>query len=449
VSIRFSTYDEALDFLLATTDYEKMSTYRYDLTTHDLSRMEALLGELDDPHRRFPTIHVAGTKGKGSTSLMLAGIFRASGLRVGLYSSPHLMDLRERITVDGVLIPPRDFCREMDDVARAVEAVRPRFPDHPPTFFEIVTTLGFLHFARQAVELAVTEVGLGGRLDATNVVTPLVSVITPVSIDHTIQLGDTLGAIAGEKAGIIKPGVAVVCGPQEPEALAVIEERARELDAPFLLAGREMEVGRIRAEQPPGLGFGVRTPRGWRRDLRLGLLGRHQAVNAAVAVAAAELAAERSGLALSDESVREGLAEVKAPARVEVVPGDPTIILDAAHNPASTRALAEALRFHFGSKPVVLLFGMAADKDVAGALREVLPLARALVATTNLSPRSAGPEDLAALARQGGCAEVHAEGDVPKALALARGLCRPGEMLVVTGSFYLAGAVRRLLLAAC
>lgn len=445
MSARFNTYDQALDYLFTTTDYEKMSTYRYDLTTHDLSRMEALLAELDGPHRRFPTIHITGTKGKGSTALMLAGIFRASGLRVGLYTSPHLVDLRERITVNGSPISPEDCCLGINDVAGAVEAVRPRFPDHPPTFFEIMTVLGFLHFARQTVELAVVEVGLGGRLDATNVVTPLVSVITTVSVDHTIQLGDTLRSIAGEKAGIIKRGVPVVSGPQAREALTVIEERARELDAPFLLADRGFEVGGVRAEEPLGLGFAVRTPRGWRRGLRLGLLGSHQAVNAAVAVATAELAAERAGLPLSDSSLAQGLAEVRAPARVEVVPGEPTLILDAAHNPASARALTDALRFHFGNPPVVLLFGMAADKDVAGTLREVLPLARALVATTNLSPRSANPEDIADLAREAGCVEVHAESDVPKAFALARSLCQPGDMLVVTGSFYLAGAVQEIL----
>ena len=240
--------------------------------------------------------------------------------------------------------------------------------------------------------------------------------------------------------------MSVVCGPQEPEALAVIEGRARQLDVPFLLAGREIDVGGARPEEPPGLVFDLRTPQGRRRGLRLGLLGAHQAVNAAMAVAAAELAAERGGLLLSDDSVREGLARVEAPARVEVIPGTPILVLDAAHNPASTRALAEALRFHFGDRRVVLLFGMAGDKDVAGTLRQILPLARAVVATTNLSPRSVEPEEVVRLAREGGCAEVYAESDVPKALTLARGLCQPGEMLVVTGSFYLAGAVRPMLL---
>ena len=445
MSPRFADYQEALDYLFATTDYERMSTYRYDLTTHDLARMEALLAELGRPHRRLPVIHVAGTKGKGSTALMLAAVFRSAGLRVGLYTSPHLVDLRERIVVDGSPISPQDFCREMNQVAEAVETVGARFAEHPPTFFEIITALALLHFHREAVGLAVVEVGLGGRLDATNVVAPLASVITTVSIDHTVQLGGTLRAIAAEKAGIIKPGVPLVSGPQEPEALEIIEERARGAGAPLLLVGREVEVTGVRALEPPGLEFDLRAARGWRRGLRLGLLGPHQATNAAVAVAAAEQAAGRGGLPLTEEAVERGLGRVRAPARVEIVAEEPTMVLDAAHNPASGRALAEALAFHFGSRPVVLLVGMAADKDVAGTLREVLPLARAVVATTNLSPRSAKPEDLAQLAREAGCREVHAEGDVPKAFALARQLCQPGEMLVVTGSFYLAGAVRRLL----
>ena len=442
MSSHFTSYDEALDYLFSTTDYERMSTYRYDLTTHDLSRMEALLTELDEPHRRMPTIHIAGTKGKGSTAFMLASIFQAAGLRVGLYVSPHLVDLRERINVDGVDISPEEFTRLLADVARAVGVVRPRFAEYPPTFFEIMTALGFAYFAKAAVDLAVVEVGLGGRLDATNVLTPLVSVITTVSIDHTLQLGSTLQSIAREKAGVIKTGVPVVSGPQEPEALTIIQQRTEELGAPLWLFGREVEVSGVRATEPLGLEFDLRTPRGCRRGLRLGLLGPHQAINAAVAVSAAEWSAERGDLPLPEEAVTRGLFEVRAPGRVEVIPGKPTVVLDAAHNPASSRALAEALRFHFGSRPVVLLFGMAADKDVAGTLREILPLSRALVATTNLSPRSAKPEDIARLAKEAGCAEVFAEADVAKAFALAQQLCRPGEMLVITGSFYLAGAIR-------
>jgi len=445
VSPRFASYDAALDYLFSTTDYERMSTYRYDLTTHDLARMEALLALLGDPHRLVPSIHIAGTKGKGSTAFMLTEVFRAAGLCVGLYTSPHLVDLRERIVVDGALISPEDFCREMSDVAGAADVVRERFPQYPPTFFEIVTALGFLHFARSRVDLAVVETGLGGRLDATNVVLPLVSVITTISIDHTIQLGNTVQSIAGEKAGIIKPGVPVVSGPQQPEAQAVIEAGAAERQAPLLSFGRDIEVSGIRPTEPPGLAFDVRTPAGWRSGLELRLLGPHQGTNAAVAVTAAEVAAKRGGLALPAEAVSRGLAETRAPGRVEFFPGEPAVILDAPHNPASTRALAEALRFHFGARPVVLLFGIAGDKDVPGTLREVLPVARALVATTNLSPRSAKPEEIARLAREGGCPEVHAEPDVPKAFALARGLCRPGELLVITGSFYLAGEVRRLL----
>ena len=445
MSPRFASYDAALDYLFSTTDYERMSTYRYDLTTHDLARMEMLLALLGNPHRRLPSIHIAGTKGKGSTAFMLAEVFRAAGLRVGLYTSPHLVDLRERIVVDGAPISEEAFCREMGDVAAAADAARERFPQYPPTFFEIVTALGFLHFARAAVDLAVVEVGLGGRLDATNVVTPLASVITTISIDHTIQLGNTLQSIAGEKAGIIKPAVPLVSGPQQPEAQAVIESRAAERQAPLLSFGRDFEVSGVRPREPAGLAFGVRTPAGWRRGLELALLGPHQAVNAAVAVAAAEVAAARGSFPLPADAVRRGLAGTRAPARVEFFPGEPAVILDAAHNPASTRALAEALRFHFGNRSVVLLFGIAGDKDVPGTLAEVHQKARALVATTNLSPRSAKPGEIARLAREGGCPEVHAEPDVPKALALARSLCQRGEMLVITGSFYLAGEVKRFL----
>ncbi|MBM4016910.1 MAG: bifunctional folylpolyglutamate synthase/dihydrofolate synthase [Planctomycetes bacterium] len=438
------TYESALRYLFSSTDYERMRRVRYNADTFSLDRMRRLLDLLGRPHEKFPSVHVAGTKGKGSTAAMVHAMAVEAGLRAGLYTSPHLADVRERIRVGR-----EDISRE--DLARLIQAARPhaerlRAEGDPATFFEIFTALAFAHFARVRADLVAAEVGLGGRLDATNVLVPEVSVITAVSFDHTEQLGRTLAAIAGEKAGIVKPGVPAVSQPQDAEAMAVIEAAARRAGSPLVLVGRDVtyswrpdaEAGRM------GGRLSVRTPLRTYDDLFIPLMGEHQALNACAAVAAAE----RSGplaARLTPDLARRGLAAVSWPGRMELLAGQPDVLLDGAHNRASMERLLEGLRRHFPGRPLVFIFASAADKDVDGML-EVLAGAAGcagVVLTRTDNPRAADPADLAArLARLGRIAAGTAA-DARAALRTAAGLAPPDALLVVTGSLYLVGEVRR------
>ena len=436
------TYESALRYLFTATDYEKMQRVRYNADTFSLDRMEALLGALGSPERRFRSVHVAGTKGKGSTAAILHALALGCGLKTGLYTSPHLVDIRERIRVGRDDIPAETLRALVADAQPHVE--RMRAAGDPPTFFEIFTALAFRHFADEAVDLAVVEVGLGGRLDATNVLRPDVSVLTSVSMDHTHQLGGTLEKIAAEKAGIIKPGVPVVCQPQPPEAMAVIERAARRAGSPLLTVGRDVTYTWAPATEMGGIHLAVRTPHAAYDDLFLPLLGEHQAANAATAIAAAERApslAER----LTPERVRAGLRRVHWPGRMELVPGRPDTLLDGAHNRASMERLMEGLAQHFPGRPLVFVFASAADKDIDGMLAVLAEKGGGapVVFTRTDNPRAAAPADLAA--RFAGCGGQGAETapDSRAALAAARQRTPEGGMVVVCGSLYLVGEAKK------
>ncbi|MBE3069903.1 MAG: bifunctional folylpolyglutamate synthase/dihydrofolate synthase [Planctomycetes bacterium] len=441
-------YEAALAYLFSATDYEKMRRVRYNADTFSLDRMRRLLEALGSPERGLRAVHVAGTKGKGSTAAMVHAIALECGLTAGLYTSPHLEDIRERIRVG-----PRDIAPE--DLADLIDLARPhvermRAEGDAPTFFEIFTALAFVHFARVGVDLVVAEVGLGGRLDATNVLAPDVSVITAISLDHMAQLGGTLAAIAAEKAGIVKPRVPVVSQPQPVEAMAAIRDACREAGSPLVLVGRDVtytwepaaEAGR------PGGRLTVRTPDAAYSGLFLPLMGEHQALNAAAAVAAAERAGPLARR-ISRDVVRRALAAVRWPGRMEHRPGPPETVLDGAHNRASIERLAEALGRHFPGRRPVVVFGSAADKDVDGMLAAVverMPGAAVLFARSQ-NPRAADAADLAArfVACGGGGAETF--GDVASALAAAARRAAGGGLVVVCGSLYLVGEARGLLAA--
>jgi len=438
-------YEAALHYLFSATDYEKMRRVRYNADTFSLDRMRQLLEAIGSPHRRPRAVHVAGTKGKGSTAAMVHAVACACGLRTGLYTSPHLVDIRERIRVGARMIEP-------DDLAVRVAEARPhldrmRADGDAPTFFEIFTALAFSHFVREGVDLAVVEVGLGGRLDATNVLEPDVSIITAVSLDHTAQLGEALSAIAGEKAGIVKPGVPVVVQPQPEEAGRVIQRACREARAPLVLLGRDVTYTWSPAERGgrPGVRLSVRTPAAAYEDLFLPLMGEHQAVNAASALAAAEqtpLLAE----CLTPDVARDALAGLHWPGRMEYVPGRPPVILDGAHNGASMACLMEALGRHFPNRRAAIVFGAAADKDIDGmlaALAERMPEAPVVFTRTN-NPRAAEPEDLSARYRARGGAEAAAVPDAAEALRRADHLAGPDGLVVVCGSLYLVGEAKEI-----
>lgn len=440
--MKTDTYAEAMDWLFGATDYEKMRRVRYNADTFSLDRMRALLARLGSPQSGLAAVHVAGTKGKGSTAAMVHAIARAAGLRAGLYTSPHLVDIRERIRVDDADIAPADLAALVRDVRPHVEALRAA--GDAPTFFEIFTALAFLHFARAGVDLAVVEVGLGGRLDATNVLTPHVAVVTAISMDHTAQLGGNLAAIAGEKAGIIKPGVPVVSQPQPPEAMAVIERACSDAGAPLVVVGRDVAYEWEPDEQDGrrGIHLVVRTPHAVYGSIFVPLMGGHQAVNAAAAVAAAEHVGPLAAR-LTPVVVRAGLRGLRWPGRMEILAGRPEVVADGAHNRASMERLMEALARHYPGRPAVIVFGSAADKDLGGML-DVLARVRpaGVVFTQSSNPRAADPADLAARYAACGGARATVAPEVSAALAAARAAAGKGGLVVVCGSLYLVGEAK-------
>ncbi|WP_337173360.1 Mur ligase family protein [Paludisphaera sp.] len=443
-------HQDRLDYLYGRLDYERVGMPRA-LADLGLGRMRRLLRRLGDPHKGLRVVHVAGTKGKGSTAAMMAAALAAAGVKTGLYTSPHLERLEERYVIDGRPIAPDELAGLVDEVRAAVEAMEAadRGSDRiGPTFFEITTAMALLHFARRGTGAVVLEVGMGGRLDSTNIVRPLVAIVTSIALDHTRQLGDTLGAIAREKAGIFKRGAAAVSGVREEEARAVVRQvararrrRLREIDADFRYE-----------EFPPAPPIDRPTPsraaaRTWRTDwgvLDVPLLGPHQAHNMAVALAGLDALAEVDpSLAVSPADAARGFAGLSWPARVEVMGTRPWLVVDGAHNVASAAALAETLRAHFPDVPRALVFGTTREKDLPGQLRELLPLFRDRVATQYLhNPRAVPAGEVAAAAEAIDGRPVVVAGDPAEALATARRLAGPGGLVCVTGSLFLAAEAR-------
>jgi dihydrofolate synthase / folylpolyglutamate synthase len=446
-----ATYEQALAFWFSRVNYERRAPRPSDLK---LDRMRALLALLDNPQDRLRIVHVAGSKGKGSTSAMLAAILRQAGHRTGLFTSPHLCQVEERIQVDGVAITPEELTQLMAVVQPAVEELdraAAASAAQPVTFFEVATALGFLHFARRRTDVAVIEVGLGGRFDSTNVCQPLVSLITSISLDHTHLLGDRLASIAMEKAGIIKPGRPALSGATAPEARPVIERICRERGAPLRQLSVDFhfhyEPGKVRGPGAHQARVRVTTERTRWPALELGLLGEHQAANAAVAVACVEQL-RADGLAIADEAVAGGLAAVDWPARLEVVPGRPLVVLDCAHNVASAQALADTLLASFPPARRILVFAISNDKDAAGMLRVLAPhFARAIFTRYRDNPRSVPPEHLAELLRDITDCPTTVAPSAEAAWQAARALAGPDDLICVAGSVFLAGELRPLLVA--
>jgi dihydrofolate synthase/folylpolyglutamate synthase len=418
----------------------------------DLEHMRVLLRALDHPERRFPSVLIAGTNGKGSTAATLASILRASGLKTGLYTSPHLARINERILVNANEITDDDFGFLQGEVDLVAEKLVERgdLPWHP-SFFEMMTAIAFEHFAREKVDLAVLEVGMGGRLDATNVVEPLVSVITDISLDHQKFLGDTVGQIAREKVGIIRRGGAVVTLPQQPEANDVIGNTILDLGAravnavpyvPPVSPGStrylvpSTEQGRTRAVYRYPLAILgeeilVETP----------LVGRHQLRNVALAVAAAVELNQQGFSGITAESIELGVRETRWPGRFQVIaarPGWPEMVLDVAHNPAGAWALRSALSEQYGDRPLILVFGAMRDKAISEMTEILFPLAEQVIATRPENPRAASPEEIQLAAARTG-AEVEAVGNVKLAVERARALAGAATVIVITGSIYLVG----------
>jgi dihydrofolate synthase/folylpolyglutamate synthase len=446
------TYEEALDFLYSFVDYGVVRADKYAPETFNPDRMADFLRALGDPHMHYPVVHVAGTKGKGSVAALCASVLQAGGYRTGFYTSPHLFDFCERAQIDG-----QYMAREA--VAEIVSEMQPLVPAHPGiTTFELTTALAFSYFARQHVDVAVIEVGLGGRLDATNVVHPLVSVITSLSYDHTYLLGNTLAEIAAEKGGIIKPGVPLVTAPQTAEALAVLEQICRERGAPLSLVGRDWHFEPVvhsldsqtfdvwSAEEQRQLNA-LRAqghPVHWRPNrYEIPLLGRHQVENATVAYAAL-MSLRAAGVPVAAEAIRVGLRSVRWPGRFEIIRRSPYLVVDGAHNADSARRIAAALQDYFPGQRVCLIFGASADKDVAGMFAELLRPGvgiRLVILTQAVHPRALEPEALAVLARPHGI-PVELVTAVGPAVERALRWAGPDDVILACGSLFVVAEAR-------
>jgi dihydrofolate synthase/folylpolyglutamate synthase len=427
------TYQDALDWLYSFIDYGVKRSYRYSPEVFDLSRVKALLASLGDPQDSFPSIHVAGTKGKGSTGAMIESCLRAAGYTTGLYSSPHLIEFTERMQVNGEQIAERDLVGLVERLQSHAEAL----PEI--STYELTTALAFMYFADRRVDCAVIEVGLGGRLDATNVISPLVSVITSLSYDHTHLLGESLSEIAAEKAGIIKPEIPVVLAPQQLEAEHVVRAIAEKLSAPVAQINRDWHyAARSRDFESQTFEVWQAGGAGSRVHLSISLLGHHQVQNGAVAYVAVLMASER-GLPAELQDIQRGLAKANWPGRFQILRHEPAIVLDSAHNRDSALKLRIALDDYFPGRPVTMVFGASSDKDVRGMFLELVPRISRVILTQTDHPRSEDPANLARLVRAFGF-EADVVEPVAAAMQHAAEEASPEDVILATGSVFVIGS---------
>lgn len=450
-------YQAALDYLNRFIDYEKGMPYSYSPALFNLARTDHLLEGLGHPERAYPSLLIAGTKGKGSTAAFLERILRAAGWRTGLYISPHMHTWRERVQVNRRPIAKGEVVAWIERMRPLVEAM-PEGEQGPPTYYEISTALALGYFAQEEIDVAVLEVGLGGRLDATNVVTPRVSILTTIGYDHVEILGDTLAKIAREKAAIVKPAGWAVSAPQEEEAMAVIEAACRRQGAVLWVA----QSGGIRQIEPRPAGP-------WPYPVpveaeALSLRGFFQQINARVALAAIRAFQEQGGLAgpaetmpveitpaettpvkITPEAMAEGLAKTRWPGRLEVIEGTPPLVLDGAHNVDSARVLRRALQEIFTFNRLIVIVGFSKGHDVARFIDEIGALADQFVVTAADHPRAADRHEIAAAVRQQVSAAVEVADDVAAALDRAREIAAPDDLICACGSLFIAGGVREAL----
>ncbi len=469
-------YAAAIDFLYGRIDYERTPTIPYQERHLKLERMQTLLQLIGNPQEQLQVIHVAGSKGKGSTATMIAAILTAAGQSVGLYTSPHLARLEERICIDGKMCRPAELIALVAALRPAVDemdrsASRPDDDNGLPTYFEIVTAMAMLHFRRQNVAYAVLEVGLGGRLDSTNVCHPKVTVITSISFDHTKQLGNTLAAIAREKAGIVKTNVPLVNGVRSGVARTVIEEVAAERGSPSFVLGKDFDFhyhrrpscyedlanASVTAARTNLAGYVDYLPShpaldAPLREMRLGMLGQHQAANAAVATTAIRLLA-KEGVQVSEAAIRGGIAAAQCPGRTELISTHPIVVLDAAHNKTSIAALVSVLDESFGGRPRIFVFGSTRGKDIRGMLSVIGNSCQHLLFTQYPdNPRSYPVEQLvrvfsslfAGQPDKRVCPQVWP--DPQEAWRAAYNLATADHVICITGSFFLAAELRPIVL---
>ena len=430
-------YKNALDYLYSFIDFSLQKVDTYSSARFKLERMQALVESLGNPQKAYPSIHVAGTKGKGSVSVLCASVLHEAGYSVGLYTSPHLDDYAERIQVDGEFISHADLVEMVEEIKPHV-AVIPEL-----TTFEITTALAFMYFAKRKVTAAVIEVGLGGRLDATNVVLPEVCVVTSISYDHTHLLGDTLTEIAGEKSGIIKSGIPVVSSTQEEEARVVIEQVTHDRSSTLIQVGRDILYEEIK-HSLDGQTFRVWSP-GINGPssvtLSIPLLGPHQVVNAVTAYAALEVFNQK-GFKIDLNDIKHGFVKAFWPGRFEVVQKSPPVVLDCAHNRDSALKLRLTLEEYFPGKSILLIFGASEDKDIHGMFIELMPLVKEIILVKSFHPRAIEPTRLVDM-MQPFDRPVQIIEQIPEALEKATLLAGDNKVVLVTGSIFVVAEARK------
>jgi dihydrofolate synthase/folylpolyglutamate synthase len=432
-----------------------------------LSNIITLMSSLGDPQKSYPSLHVAGTNGKGSTSAIIASILRTFGLKVGLFTSPHLVSFTERIRINDEEIPEFEVIHIADELRTKILQLQASDPGFLPTFFEVVTAMALLYFKREQIDIAVIEVGMGGRLDATNIIIPEVSVITSIGYDHREFLGNTLKEIAYEKAGIIKKDIPVVVSPQVSEVLEGIEEQARKIGTVSYLYGRDFS-SILKKEDIPGIYFDYYSNNSLMlHDLYLPLTGEHQMQNASVAIKAIELfyerrlirqrltAATHHSSSITHHAIKDGLVTTRWPGRLEMITYEPPILIDGAHNPSAAVALSRALENIFLKqyRNIILVLGIMGDKDIEGIMKPLLPLASEIILTSPNYERSAAPRRLADIAASLGFSDVRIAPTVKDALELAINIhqrsnydsspdTHHSSLILVTGSFYTIGEAK-------
>ena len=437
------TYRSALRYLRGLTNFEENPRYRYDAKRFNLDRMKKILAALDQPQRQMRVVHIAGTKGKGSTATMVACMLQGCGYKVGLYTSPHLLSVCERMSINGTRPTEQAFTRTL---SRVVHAARKAYTKtNPPTYFEIITAVAFCWFADQQADVAVIEAGMGGRLDSTNVVKPEVCGITSISRDHTDHLGGSLSSIAAEKAGIIKRGVPVVSAPQKPEVTEVLTEAAQKLDAPLLFPGENSQFS-YRFESSRELGphtrLSLTTPRSKFEHLHVPLPGEHQAINCSVALSMMD-ALKTRGFDIDDQRAIEGLANVRMSGRMEMVNDEPRVLVDGAHNASSVEALMRAIGQNVPYDSMIVIFACNKDKDISGMLRHIQLGADKVIFTTANTPKSAEPEDLLARFQEKCGKMAQAASSLREAMEIATSAITREDLVCITGSFHIVTVAKR------
>jgi dihydrofolate synthase/folylpolyglutamate synthase len=449
------TYEEAIGVLYGRINYERALPDRISARDFKLDRMQQFLERLGNPHICIPAVHIAGTKGKGSTAVMIAEVLSAAGYRTGLFTSPHVSAFEERMRVNGTMPDPSELVRLINCMLPIIRELDSAPGCMSPTYFELATAMAWLYFVERGVDVAVMEVGLGGRLDSTNLCRPIVTAITNISLDHTAVLGNSLEAIAREKAGIIKPGIPVVSSVQQGESRNVIEETCRARRAPLWQLGQEFQYRLVSSQSSacaaanhPDLApclVDVTTPHRKWPLLSVPLPGEHQAVNASLALSTLDVL-DAQDIPVSFDAAIQGLAEVRWPLRIEVLQNNPLAIVDSAHNDASVSALLKTLRSRDSAGKQILVFATSRDKDAAALLQQLVPEFDEIIVTRYQSnPRSVPAEDLARIAKACGRKPVHVCENAADAWTLARRMASPADTICVTGSLFIAGEVRELL----